>query len=54
MVEDSIPVAVKTSDFTSLLSKELFQIHATIECGITLKPVRHMVITYSQMYSNDK
>ena len=27
---------------------------ATIQCGFTLKRVRHMIETYSQMYRTDK
>ena len=36
------------SDFTSASSKKLLDIQATIECGFTLKRVRHMIRTYSQ------
>ena len=39
-------------NFTELLasSKEFLDIQATIECGFTLKRVRDMIRTYSQMY----
>ena len=35
-------------------SKEFLDIQATIECGFTLKRVRDMIITYSQMHRTDK
>ena len=43
------PVAVTSpSDFAPASRKEFFYIQATIECGFTLKRVRHMTRTYSQ------
>ena len=41
-------------DIASVLSKEFLDIQATIECGFTLKRVRDMLITYSQMPYTDK
>ena len=38
----------------SLNLKEFFDIQATIECGFTLKPVRDMTGTCSQMHRTDK
>ena len=35
-------------------SKEFIDIHATIECGFTLKHVRDMTRTYGQMHLTDK
>ena len=35
-------------------SKEFLDIQATIECGFTLKRVRDMTRTYSQMHCTDK
>ena len=35
-------------------SKEFLDIQATVECGFTLKPVRDMIRTYSQMHCTDK
>ena len=35
-------------------SKEFLDIQATIECGFTLKSVRDMIRTYSQMHRTDK
>ena len=35
-------------------SKEFLDIQATIECGFTLKRVRDMIRTYSQMHRADK
>ena len=55
MVVGSSPVAVtETSDFAAVSSKELLDIQATIECGFTLKRVRDMIRTYSQMHHADK
>ena len=49
------PVAVtKTSDFAPVLSKVFLDIQGTIECGFTLKRVRHMIRTYSQMHRTYK
>ena len=51
----SSPVAdTWTSDFVPALSKELLDIHATIECGFTLKHVHYMTRTYNQMHDTDK
>ena len=41
-------------DFAPASSKEFLDIHATIECGFTLKRVRDMTRTYSQMHHTDK
>ena len=47
----SNPVAVTSlSDFAPASSKEFLDIQATIECGFTLKRVRDMIKTYSQIY----
>ena len=35
-------------------SKEFLDIQATIECGFTLKRLRDMTRTYSQMHRTDK
>ena len=51
----SSPVAVTSpSDFAPASSKEFLDIQATIECGFTLKRVRDMTRTYSQMHRTDK
>ena len=51
----SRPVAVtETSDFVPASSKEFLDIKTTIECGFTLKRVRDMIRTYSQMHHIDK
>ena len=50
MVADSSPVAVTSvSDFAAASNKEFLDIQATIECGFTLKRVRGMTRTYSQL-----
>ena len=50
MILGSCPVAVTSpSDFSPASSKEFLDIQATIECGFTLKRVRDMTRTYSQM-----
>ena len=50
MVLGSSPVAVTSpSDFVPASSKEFLDIQATIECGFTLKRVRDMTRTYSQL-----
>ena len=55
MVLGSSPVAVTSpADFSPASSKELLDIQATIECGLTLKRVRDMARTYSQMQRRDK
>ena len=54
-VVGSNPVAVTSpSDFAPASSKEFLDIQATIECGFTLKRVRDMIKTYSQMHRTDK
>ena len=45
------PVAVR---FAAASSKEFLDIRATIECGFTLKRVRDMRRTYSQMHCTGK
>ena len=42
------------SDFKPASSKEFLDIQATVECGFTLKRVRDMTRTYSQMHRTDK
>ena len=42
------------SDFAPASSKEFLDIQATTECGFTLKRVRDMIKTYSQMHRTDK
>ena len=42
------------SDFAAASSKEFLDIQANIECGFTLKHVRGMTRTYSQMHRIDK
>ena len=50
MVVGSNPVAVTSpSDFAPASSKEFLDIQATIECGFTLKRVRDMIKTYSDV-----
>ena len=50
MVVGSSPVAVtETSDFAPASSKEFLDILATTECGFTLKRVRDMKRTYTQL-----
>ena len=52
MVVGSSPVAVtKNSDIAPVSSKEFLDTQATIECGFTLKQVRDMIRTYSQVLS---
>ena len=43
-----------TSDFAPILSKDFLDIRATIECGFTLKRVRDMIRTYSEIHRTDK
>ena len=51
----SSPVAVTwTSDFAPASSKEFLEIQATIESGFTLRRVRDMTRTYSQMHRTNK
>ena len=40
--------------FAHASSKEFLDIQAIIECGFTLKRVRDMIKTYSQMHRTDK
>ena len=55
MVLGSNPVAVtKTSDIAPGSSKEFLDIQATMECGFTLKHVRDIIKTYSQIRRTDK
>ena len=55
MVVGLNPVAVtQTSDIGPVSSKHLLDIQATKECRFTLKRVRDMIITYSQMHRTDK
>ena len=55
VVLGSSPVTVtKTTDFASASSKEFLDIQANTECGFTLKRVRDMTRTYSQMHCTDK
>ena len=55
VVQGWSPVAVfPPSDFTPATSKEFLDIQATTECGFTLKRVRGMTRTYSQMNRTDK
>ena len=52
MVLGSSPVTVTSpSDFAPASSKEFLDIQATVECGFTLKRVRDMTRTYSQVIS---
>ena len=46
--------AIETSDIALVSSKEILDIHATIECRFTLKRVRDMIRTYIQMHRTDK
>ena len=41
-------------DFAPPSREEFLDIQATIECGFTLKRVRDMIRTYSQMHRTDK
>ena len=55
VVLGSSPVAVTSlSDFAPASSKEFLDIEATIECGFTVKRVRVMTRTHSQMRRTDK
>ena len=50
MVVGSSPVAVTcTLDIALASSKQFLDIQATTECGFTLKCVRDMIRTYSQL-----
>ena len=51
----SSPVAVtSTSDIAHVSSKEFLHIQANVECGFTLKHVRDIIRTYSQMHCTEK
>ena len=55
MALGSSPVAVtSSSNFAPASSKEFVDIQGNIECGFTLKRVRDMTRTYSQMHHTDK
>ena len=55
MVLGSSAVVVSShSDFAPASSKEFPDIQETVKCGFTLKRVRDMARTYSQMHSTDK
>ena len=55
MVVGSSPVAVtSTSHFAPALSKEFLDIQATMEFGFSLKGVRDVIRTYSQMHRTDE
>ena len=55
MIAGSSSVAVNSIlDFASASSKEFLFIQASIDCGFTLKRVRDMTRTYSQMHFIDK
>ena len=47
-------ISQHSSIISPALSKELLDIQATIECRFTLKRVRDMIITYSQIHRTDK
>ena len=52
VVVGSSPVTVtQTSDIAPVSSKVSLDIQANIECGFTLKRVRDMIRTYSQMHN---
>ena len=53
MGSSKLPVT-STWDLLSVSSKESFDIHATVDCGFTLKRVRDMTRTYRQMQCTDK
>ena len=55
MVVGSSPVAVTdTSDIALVLIKKFLDIQANRECRFTVKCVRDMTGTYSQMHRTDK
>ena len=55
MVGDSNPVAVTyTLDTAPVSSKAFLDIQTNIDCRFTLKCVRDMTRTYSQMHGTDK
>ena len=43
-----------TSDFAAVSGQEFLDVQAALECGFTLKCVRDMLSTYSQMNRTDK
>ena len=47
-------IVTKTSEFASALSKDFLDIQATIECEFTLKRVRDMIRTYSQLHRTEQ
>ena len=50
VVGSSRLAVTKPSDFPTISSKEFPDIEATIECGFTLKHVRYMTGTYSEIH----
>ena len=55
VVVGSSPLAVtKPSDFPTISRKEFPDIEGTIECGFTLKHVRDMTGTYSEIHRTYK
>ena len=55
VVVGSSPIAIaQTSGFVSVSSKEILDIQVTIVCGFTLKRLRDMIRTYTQMHRTDK
>ena len=54
MIAGSSSVAVNSIFFASASSEEFLFIQASIDCGFTLKRVRDMTRTYSQMHFIDK
>ena len=53
-VKELLVAVTSPSDFAPASSKEFLDIQATIECGFTLKRVRDMRRTYSQMHRTEK
>ena len=49
-----IPVLSLKQQAITVSSKEFLDIQATIECRFTLKRVRKVIRTYSQMHRTDK
>ena len=55
MVVSSIAIAVTyTSDTTPVLSRYVFDIQATTECGFTLKHISDTMGTYNHVQHTDK
>ena len=54
VVRSNLFAVSSTSDMAPVSSKEFFDIQATTECKFTLRPLRDMIITYSQMHRSDK